>query len=50
MERFLLFFFQLFIETVSKINEKVVGIMLLKSFELNKTKILQEAWNNWFDL
>lgn len=43
MERFSLLFFELLIETVRKINKKVIGIMLLEPFELKITKKLQEA-------
>ncbi len=38
MVRFSFFFFELFVQTVYKIDEKIVGIMLFKAFELNKTK------------
>ncbi len=50
MERFSLLFFKLVIETVCKVDEEVVGIVLLESFELKITKKLQEAWNSWSDL
>jgi hypothetical protein len=38
MKRFSLLFFQLVIETVSKVDEEVIGIVLLEPFELKITK------------